>query len=189
MVRKIRGYIRSIWFLIRHLSIVSPNFSYGKNLKMGYFNVILGFVLVGSNTEIGNFVLLKDNTVFGNDCYIDSYVLSSGSCTMGNRVILRYQSVIARNVIIEDDVFFTAGVKTIFLDHKRNKTVKPLVIKKGCYFGDNSIVMGGITVAENCIIGAGAFVNRDTEPDGIYVGLPATRLRNVRPDELSSMRN
>jgi len=184
----VMGYLKSIWFLFRHLSVVSPYFEHGVNLKMGYFNVI-GQCHIGSNVEICNFVLLKDNTTMGNNCYVDSYVLSSGNCSIGNNVTMRYRTVIARNVIVEDHVFFTAGVKTIFLDHKRQATVEPLIIKRGCYFGDNCIIMGGITVAEKCVIGAGAFVNKNTDPEGVYVGTPARRLRDVTKDELGHMRN
>lgn len=182
------GYLKSAWFLLRHLSVVSPNFIYGDNLKMGYFNVI-GKGSVGNNCEICNFVLLKDDTTMGNDCFVDSYVLSSGSCQIGNRVTMRYRTVIARNVIVHEDVFFTAGVKTIFLDHKRTATPKPLIIERGTFFGDNSIIMGGITVGENCIIGAGAFVNKDTECCSVYVGTPAKKIRSVEADELRSMEN
>ena len=181
-------YLKSLWFLFRHLSVVSPKFTHGKCFKMGYFNVI-GNVWVGDGIEICNFVLLKDGTIMGNDCYVDSYVLSSGNCRIGDNVIMRYRTVIARNVIVEDDVFFTAGVKTIFLDHKRSATPRPLHIGKGCYFVDNAIIMGGLKIASRCIIGACAFVNKDTEPDGVYVGTPAKRLRDVTPDELNHMNN
>jgi len=163
---------------------VSGDFKFGRNLKVGSFNTIMRDVEVGNNVDIQNYVLLKPGTRIGNDCYIDSYVLSSGACTIGNNVILRYRTVIARNVIIEDNNFFTAGVKTIFLDHTAQATKKPLLIKEGSFFGDNAIIMGGITIAENCIIGACSFVNKDTEPNGVYAGTPARRLRDVREDEL-----
>jgi UDP-N-acetylglucosamine acyltransferase len=139
---------------------------------------------VGDNVEICHHTLLKPGTVIGDNCYVDSYVLSSGNCTIGNNVIMRYQTVIARNVIIEDYNFFTAGVKLIFLDHSAIATPKPLHIKKGCFFGDAAVIMGGITIAENCIIGACAFVNKDTKSNGVYAGLPAKRFRDVRDDEL-----
>lgn len=184
-----RGYFTKLWMLFRHLSVVHSSFKYGKNLKMGYFNVIGKDVEVGNDVEICNFVLLKADTKVGDNCFIDSYVLSSGACSIGNNVKLRYQSVIARNVIIEDDVFFTAGVKTIFLTHKREATPEPLVIGKGSFLGDAAIVMGGIKMAPNCIIGAAAFVNKDTEPNGVYAGIPARRLRDVTKDELEFMRN
>ena len=166
------------------MNIVDFSFSFGKNFKIGTFNTIQESVEVGDNVDIQNYVLLKSGTVIGNDCYVDSYVLTSGNCVIGNNVKMRYRTVIARNVIIEDDCFFTAGVKTIFLDHSAVATVNPLLIKRGCYFGDNSIIMGGITIAEDCIIGANAFVNKDTEPGGVYVGTPARRFRDVKKDEL-----
>jgi acetyltransferase-like isoleucine patch superfamily enzyme len=169
-------------------SVISYDFTFGENLKVGHFNTIQENVQVGDNVDIQNYVLLKPGTTIGDNCYIDSYVLSSGDCQIGNNVILRYQSVIARNVIIEDNVFFTAGVKTIFLDHTRTMTAKPLLIKSGSFFGDNVIVMGGITVAENCIFGACAFVNKDTEPNGVYVGTPAKRIRDVTLEEIESMK-
>ena len=163
---------------------IHVDFRFGKNLKIGKYNILMKDVEVGNNVDIQNYVLLKPGTRIGNDCYIDSYVLSSGNCVIGNNVILRYRTIIARNVIIEDDNFFTAGVKTIFLDHSAQETQSPLYIKRGSFFGDNSVIMGGITIAENCIIGACAFVNKDTEPYGVYVGSPARRLRDVKEEEL-----
>ena len=163
---------------------IAHDFKFGRNLKIGSFNTIMRDVVVGDNVDIQHYALLKPGTRIGNDCYVDSYVLFSGACTIGNNVRLRYRTVIARNVIIEDDNFFTAGVKTIFLDHTAQATKKPLHIKRGSFFGDNSIIMGGITIAENCIIGACTFVNKDTEPYGVYVGTPARRIRDVREDEL-----
>lgn len=168
----------------QYLSMVHPTFKFGSNLKIGNFNVICEDVIVGDNVDIQHHVLLKSGTRIGNNCYVDSYVLTSGNCVIGNNVKLRYQTVIARNVIIEDNCFFTAGVKTIFLDHSAKETVKPLLIKRGCYFGDNSVIMGGVTIAENCIIGANSFVNKNTEPGGVYAGTPARRFRDVREEEL-----
>lgn len=163
---------------------IDNNFKYGHHIKIGHFNVIQPDVIVGNNVTIENHVLLKSGTVIGDNCYIDSYVLTSGDCKIGNNVFLRYQTIIARNVVIEDNCFFCAGAKTIFLNHSAQKTQKPTIIKSGSFFGDNSIVMGGVTVAENCVIGAGAFVNKDTEPMGVYAGLPAVRLRDLKEDEL-----
>jgi len=169
---------------MENFNVINKDFVHGEGFKIGNFNTIMEEVKVGKNVEVCNYVLLKSGTDIGNDCYIDSYVLTSGNCKLGNNVILRYRTVIARNVIVEDDCFFTAGVKTIFLDHSATATEKSLLIKRGCYFGDNSIIMGGITIAEDCIIGANSFVNKDTEPGGVYAGTPARRFRDVKQEEL-----
>lgn len=133
---------------------IAKNFKHGKNFVIGDFNIIKNGVKVGNDVVIENFTLLKPGTFIGDNCYIDSYVLSSGDCYIGNNVILRYRTVIARNVVIDDNCFFTAGVKTIFLDHSAKMTRKKLRIKSGSFFGDNCVIMGGVTIAENCIIGA-----------------------------------
>ena len=93
------------------------------------------------------------------------------------------QTVIAKDVILEDNVFLSIGVKTIYMDHKKNAANKYLMIKSGSFLGDNVVVMGGVTIAENCIIGACSFINKNTEPNGVYVGVPAIRVRDVMQEE------
>jgi len=55
----------------------------------------------------------------------------------------------------------------------------PVVIERGCWIGMGSIILPGVTVREGCIIGAGAVVIRDTDPNGLYVGNPAKRVKDL----------
>ena len=48
-------------------------------------------------------------------------------------------------------------------------------IKKGCWIGIGVTILPGVTIAEGCVIGAGAVVNANSEPHGLYVGVPARR--------------
>jgi maltose O-acetyltransferase len=41
--------------------------------------------------------------------------------------------------------------------------------------------MPGVTIAEGCIIGANTLVSDSTEPDGLYAGTPAKRVRDLNP--------
>ena len=43
------------------------------------------------------------------------------------------------------------------------------------FLGLGAVVRDGVTVAERCLVGAGAVVTRDTEPNGVYTGVPAKR--------------
>lgn len=49
------------------------------------------------------------------------------------------------------------------------------VIRDGSFIGLNATVRDGITIAERCLVAAGAVVVKDTEPDGVYIGVPARR--------------
>lgn len=67
-------------------------------------------------------------------------------------------------------------------DYKRragNPTSKPIVIKSGCWIGANSIILSGVTIEEGCVIGAGAVVTKNCLPNGLYVGNPAKRIKEL----------
>ena len=49
------------------------------------------------------------------------------------------------------------------------------------FIGPNSVIIGGITVGDGAIIGAGAVVIRDVPPSSIAVGNPARNLP-IRPE-------
>lgn len=163
------------------LNKIVPDFKHGENLSMGHFNLIEKNVRVGDNVTIKNYVELRAGTVFGNGCYIDSRVSTSGgdNCRIGNNVTLRYASIIARNVVIEDDVFISPQVGFINIPFTDKKDQKPTIIKKGVKIGFNVTIKEGVTIEEGLIIGAKANVTKDLLKPGVYVGNPARLL--VRP--------
>ena len=60
---------------------------------------------------------------------------------------------------------------------------KSVRIKRGSWLGLGSIILPGVTVAEGCVIGAGAVVTKDTEPHGFYTGVPAVRIKDLPQNE------
>ena len=46
-------------------------------------------------------------------------------------------------------------------------------LKKNCKIGSHSVVMPGVTIGENAIVGAFSFVNKDIPDNVIAVGVPA----------------
>lgn len=60
---------------------------------------------------------------------------------------------------------------------------KPVVIKKGCWVGMNVVILPGVTIAEGCIIAAGAVVIKSTDPNGLYAGNPAKRVKDLSTED------
>lgn len=56
---------------------------------------------------------------------------------------------------------------------------EPIKVGKGCWVGANSTVLPGITIGEGCIIAAGSVVTKDCEPNGMYAGVPAKRVKEL----------
>ncbi len=47
-----------------------------------------------------------------------------------------------------------------------------VILKKNCKIGSHSVVMPGITVGENAVVGAMSFVNQDIPDNCVAVGVP-----------------
>lgn len=85
-------------------------------------------------------------------------------------------------VSIGDHVTVTKGV--CFITHDggmwvlRNKYpdidyIRPIIIFDNCFIGTNSILLPGITVGPNSIVGAGSVVTKNVPPNSVAVGVPA----------------
>ena len=80
-------------------------------------------------------------------------------------------------VVIEDHVQIGShcsvySVSTI--DDKKG----PVVLRKNCKIGAHSVIMPGVTVGENAVIGAMSFVNMDVPKDSVALGVPVKKKKN-----------
>jgi len=155
---------------------VAPDFVHGDNFKIGKYCVIEEGVVVGDNCTVKNYVELRKGTIIGDDCYIDSRVSSSGECRIGNRVTVRYSSILARGVVLEDDVFIAPQLMTENLDHQRNP-IGGAYIERGVFVGTNVTLSSGIRICEGAVIGTKANVRKSVTEPGVYVGNPARKLQ------------
>ncbi len=55
----------------------------------------------------------------------------------------------------------------------------PVTIEEGCWVGAGATILPGVTIATGCVIGAGSVVSKTTVPNGLYLGVPARRVREL----------
>jgi maltose O-acetyltransferase len=56
---------------------------------------------------------------------------------------------------------------------------RPVSVLRGAWIGARATVLPGVTVGEGCLIAAGAVVVEDCEPNGLYAGIPAKRIKDL----------
>jgi acetyltransferase-like isoleucine patch superfamily enzyme len=66
------------------------------------------------------------------------------------------------------------------IDNKKGK----ITIKKNAKIGSHSLVMPGVTIGENAVIGAFSFVNTDIPDNTLAVGVPAKVVKNLKPEDV-----
>lgn len=82
-------------------------------------------------------------------------------------------------ITIEEGVYITA--RCIILAHSmhnRTKVVKGSVhIKRNAFIGCNTVILHGVTIGENSIVGAASVVTKDIPDNEIWGGCPARFIR------------
>ena len=137
-----------------------PGFGYaydddGKPLRIGHN----GGVIIGDGVEIGCFTTVCrgtiDNTIIGEYTVIDDFVHVAHNAQIGKYCTIVARSEIGGNARIGDRV----------------------------WLGQGCIIKNQVKVADGCLIGSGAVVLKDTEPMGVYAGVPAKRIRDRKTVE------
>lgn len=91
------------------------------------------------------------------------------------------------SVVIEDNVMIAPNVHFCTVSHKIGTSsfragetfIAPIVVKKGSWIAIDSTILPGVTIAEGCVIAAGSVVTKSTQPNGLYAGIPAQRIRDL----------
>lgn len=126
----------------------------------------------------GNRIYIGNDSIVSYGCFFDN----AASITVGDRTGLGME------------VMLCTGTHEIGDARQRfgQLHAQPIVIGHGCWLGARSMVLPGVTIGDGCIISAGAVVNADCQPNGLYAGVPARRVRDLpvgadasRPSEAS----
>jgi acetyltransferase-like isoleucine patch superfamily enzyme len=81
-------------------------------------------------------------------------------------------------VVIEDFVQIGSHCSIYSVSTIDNKEGK-VTLKRNCKIGSHTVIMPGVTVGENSVVGACSFVNKDIPANAIAAGVPAKLIRTV----------
>lgn len=144
----------------------------------------------GIGLKLSNFFFQKILRINGNFKIMVHYTSQvNGSIKIGRNVVKSFANSGScyfqgiNGIIIGDNTIFAPGVKVISANHNP-KTLsnhnfnKPITIGNNCWLGANSIVLPGVSLGDNVIVGAGAVVTRSYGDNVVLVGVPAKPLKN-----------
>lgn len=116
----------------------------------------------GKNISIGNDVIVGPNCIF-----IDNEKINIGSCIMFAPNIQIYTSY---HPILPEERYIYERDSSDPIYYRT--CADPVTIKDGVWIGGGSIILPGVTIGKNSIIGAGSVVNRSIPDNCIAVGNP-----------------
>ena len=103
--------------------------------------------------------------VIGDNCFILEDNTIQPFTPIGDNVVMWSGNHIGHHGIIRDHVFFTSHV--VLSGH--------CIVEPFCFLGVNSTTRDGLHIAEGTLVAMSACVTKDTEPWGVYTGIPAKK--------------
>ena len=120
----------------------------------------------GTRMQFPENVHLGINVRIGENCYL----MGQGGITIGASSILGNHTIIATVNHHMDGIYFG------------NAYTQPVVLGQNVWTGVGAIIVPGVTIGDNAIIGAGAVVTGDIEANQVAYGIPARLVGDAPQD-------
>jgi acetyltransferase-like isoleucine patch superfamily enzyme len=89
----------------------------------------------------------------------------------------------AKNGVVIEDLVQIGSHCSIYSISTIDKKKGKVTLRKNCKIGSHSVVMPGVIVGENSIVGAFSFVNSNIPDNAVAVGVPARVIKHLNEIE------
>lgn len=145
---------------------IAPDVKLGRDVRLSAFINLYGCE-IGDETGIGTFVEIQKGVRIGARCKISSHTFVCEGVTIEDGVF------VGHGVMFTNDLHPRAITPSGRVKRQGDWKCLPTVVKKGASIGSGVTLLGGITIGENAIVGAGSVVTRDVPADTTVAGNPA----------------
>jgi len=152
---------------------IAPDVKLGKGVRIFGFTNLYGCE-IDDDTKIGTFVEIQKGSKIGKRCKISSHTFICEGVTLEDEVF------IGHNVVFTNDRFprATTGGK---LQTDAEWVCVPTLVRRGASIGSGAVLLCGITIGENALVGAGSVVTKDVPAGATVAGNPARIIKPRAP--------
>jgi acetyltransferase-like isoleucine patch superfamily enzyme len=158
---------------------IAPDVKLGEGVRIFDFVNLYGCE-IGANTKIGTFVEIQKGAFIGKNCKISSHTFICEGVTIEDGVF------VGHNVTFINDIYPRSTAAGGELQTEADWECLPTLIKRGASIGSSATLLGGITVGENAIVGAGCVVTKDVPANTVVAGNPARIINRLKGENHES---
>jgi acetyltransferase-like isoleucine patch superfamily enzyme len=141
--------------------------------------IIYSGVKIGTSSTIGHRTLVRTDTQIGDHTQLGHNMTIERCCRIGNWVRCTGLTHLTSSTVLEDRVFLGALVGTINdkamiwqQDGVEPKLASPY-FEYGCTVGTGAKIAAGVRIKRMAMVGTGAVVTKNVDPNTIVMGVPA----------------
>lgn len=138
---------------------------------------------IGENTTVWQYCVILKEAQIGKNCNINYNVFIENDVIIGDNVTIKSGVQLWDGIRIENNVFVGPNVTFTNDKYPRSKQYpeefQNTTIKVGASIGAAAVILGGIIIGENAMIGAGSVVTKNVPSNELWVGNPAKYVKNI----------
>jgi len=114
---------------------------------------------------------------YGQNTYLGDHVFLNSLCTILDNNEVRIGNHVMLGPVVQ--IYTAAHPLEAGARNRGWEVAKPVVIEDGAWLGGGAILLPGVRVGRNAVVGAGAVVTRDVPANAVVAGNPARVIQGI----------
>ncbi|MCH2091315.1 MULTISPECIES: acyltransferase [Pseudoxanthomonas] len=159
---------------------VNPELSIGARSLIRSGTTLYSDSRIGEAFECGHKVTIRENASIGRNVRIGTLSDIQGHCEIGNYVRFHSNVHVGHKSVVKDYVWIFPYVVLTNDPHPPSDTLVGVTVEEFAVIATMSVVLPGVTVGQDSLVGACSMVRKDVERESVVVGNPAKPVASVR---------
>jgi UDP-2-acetamido-3-amino-2,3-dideoxy-glucuronate N-acetyltransferase len=166
-----------------------PPSAIGSNCTLGAQAVVYAGCVIGDDVFVADLATLRENVSVGHSTIVGRNVTIENFTTIGAKCKLETNCYITAYSTIEDFCFIAPMVTTtndnyLGRTEERFKHFKGVTVRRGGRIGAGAVILPGIEIGADAVVGAGAVVTKNVPPRRVVAGVPARHFSETPKGQL-----
>jgi UDP-2-acetamido-3-amino-2,3-dideoxy-glucuronate N-acetyltransferase len=153
----------------------------GPDVTVGAGAIVFAGARIEAGVVVGDHAYVRERAQVGRDAVLGRTVAIGADVVVGERVRMQNNAALVSGCVVEDDVFVGPNVVTTDDDTMGRRPDgtprRPCTLRRGCRIGAAVVLLPGVEVGEEAIVGAGSVVRESVASRTLVVGAPARLVR------------
>lgn len=153
--------------------------SIGENALIRSETIIYGENSLGHSLQTGHRVTIRENSKIGNNVRIGTLCDIQGYCEIQDYVNIHSNVHIGQKSVIQKYVWIFPYVVLTNDPNPPSESLLGVTVEEFAIISTGSIILPGVVIKKEALVGAGAIVTKDVEKSMVAVGNPARMICNT----------
>ena len=168
---------------------VLPPLRLGEGCQIGVGAVIYAGSEIGSGSFVADGAQVREGCLIGENVIVGHAATVENDCDIGDGTRIQTAAYITALSKLGKNVFIAPMVCTTNDNYmgrteERFKYRKGVIVEDGGRIGGGAVILPGVTVGKEAVVGAGSVVTHDVPSCKIALGTPARVVKDVPPEQL-----